>query len=1182
MKRSLKIFILFLFIVFSNSVTARVKWESLKTPARAKLIIGGNSLTNFWILDEENNILHNVRGKWTVYPFNKLFSVTHFRSYFPILVEGNRLFIFLTDTDWKTHIAEIRNGKIIYYAFVTSAPLYRITRVSNTLYATGNFGIILKLQDGHWIQLPSPIHSHIHSAAADKRGTLWLGTNNEGVFSWNGKEFHHFNHPVKITKVPVNRIKIIRDTLYINTSKGVSYKLYNGIFHPVPPQRTPFTSTVKLMHNGYYKIVSNNGNVRYIPYLYKIKSFKELRDGHALLLTQSHQLFFDHHVTGNFFLDFASRLGLEGPKYSYTPINTEPEVAKNSLYLKLRPGIIFSDFNNDFYQDILLFNVSDERHPYLYLNNQSHYFNNFAGPLGLNKFTFNGFFSYAFDLNGDNIPEIISPDFRNRNYYLNIVEKSAGKYQLSASIPMPKEYAVNPLQYLSFTDIDKDGDLDIALVFGYSESGKGSIIFLKNNSYGNFSVPDTTLADVFRGWNVQTIFADFNNDGLDDVAVCRNWGANVIYFQDKNSGWSARRLPSPKNFRSQQRKSGIVAFDYDNDGDLDIVMLAEQPFIRILQNDGKGNFTDITQKSGLNILNTGKKSGQITAGDFDNNGFIDLFITVHTENKWKNFIFLNDSSHRFVDESENLGISNGKVEFVATGDIDNDGDLDLYGFRQGSNVLWLNNLNSTNYLRFRLTGIKSNSAAIGAKIWLYEAGHLGNSNYLSGYRQTGSKLTGWGYQNERIVHFGVNDKKKYDVRIVFPTGKTKILKNLLPGRTIHVTEISAPVSWFYLADHKAHVLLRDKEFLSYLLVIILGLFFLMFTIQYGTKKFRWDVRLTTIIVSLNLIIFAILLFVLYRNETGMKYYLPLAVILFGSFGPLGFFLWIKRFTGLKSEKENDYALFQALQNFAHGAWAASNLNSLQLFFENMSMDDLRDNDFLQPFEKRKETFFNLTLPVINEIISLSEKSNKNRELLPEIINNKNGLVRFLSSDFSHMRSLDNEHLSTAIMKLREALSLLKNMIFAGNSCYPSLILNNLREELENLTSSNNIDLKIINFLSGEDAVLMDATSLANILDNCIQNSRKAMAENPEKKMTIKFIKADPRIFIEITDNGKGIPEGEQEKIFENGYSSTHSTGYGLFYAKETLKKYGGRIYVKNSVPHQRTTFVIELQKGSKK
>ncbi len=1182
MKRSLKIFTLFLFIVFSNSVTAKVEWEPLKTPGKTKLIIGGASLNDFWLLDNENTILHYVRGNRNAYPFDKLFSTTHLRHYHPILAGKDRLFVFLTDIDWKTRIAEIKNGKIISYAFVVEAPLYRITKTSNSLYATGDFGIILKLQDGHWEKLLSPIHSHIRSAVADKKGVLWLGTNSEGVWSWNGKEFHNFKSPAEITKTPITGMKIIRDTLYINTSKNVPYKMYNGVFHAVPPEQTPFTSTTSLMSNGYYKIVSKNNKVRFIPYLYKIKSFKELRDGHALLLTQNNQLFYDHQVTGNFFLDFTSILGLEGPKYSFTPINTEPGSAKNSLYHKLRPGIIISDFNNDFYQDILLFNVSDERHPFLYLNNRNNYFNNFAGPLGLNKFTFNGFFSYAFDLNGDNIPEIISPDFRNRNYYLNILEKTAGKYRLSASIPMPKEYAANPLQYLSFTDIDRDGDLDIALVFGYRESGKGGVIFLENDGYGNFSKPDTTMASPLKGWNVQTIFADFNNDGLDDIFVSRNWGADVILFRKKPSGWTLHRLKASKNFRSQQRKSGTVAFDFDNDGDLDIVSLAEQPFIRILQNDGKGNFSDITEKSGLNILNTGRKSGQITAGDFDNNGFIDLFIAVYTEKKWKNFIFLNDSARKFVDQSKNLGIAHGELEFIATGDIDNDGDLDLYGFRHGGNTLWLNNLDSNNYLCFRLTGIISNSAAMGTKIWLYEAGHLGDSNYLSGYRQTGSKLTGWNYQNERIAHFGVNSKKRYDVKIAFPAGETRILLNISPGKTVNVAGMSAPVSWFYISDNKIHILLRNKEFLSYLAVVILGLFFLMLTIYYGTKEFRWDVRLTTIIVSLNLIVFGILLIALYSAVTHLKYYLPLAMILFGSFGPIGFFLWIKKFTNLKSQKENDYALFQALQNFSHGAWASSNLNSLQLFFENLSAADLHDTDYTAPFEKRKETFFNLTLPVIEEIISLTKNIEANKDIALEIEKHKNLMVEFLSSGFSQINAAGKERLSTAIMKLRESLSGLKKIVFAGHSCYPHRIVENLRDELKNMASAKRINLKIISFLSGDDAVLMGAIALADILDNCVQNSVKAMAGNANKELIIKLIKGDLRIFIEVTDNGCGIPEEKQEQIFENGYSTTNSTGYGLFYAKNTLSKYGGRIYVKTSIPNQRTTFVIELQKGSKK
>jgi len=1172
------------FLVFTISfqeVSAKVKWEPLKTPQGITRIIGGNSLNDFWVLDNNNLIYHFNMGRWDRFPHEKTFPRANYRFYNPILVGKNHVFVLMTTYNWRTHIAEINNGKVIRYNIVTKKPLYRITRVSNTFYATGDFGLILKLENGQWKEVSSPVHTHIFAETAGKKGTFWMGTQSEGVFAYNGKTFRHFPLPKKEAKSAVTKMLMLHDTLFINTEINKSYKLCGTKFYPIPESQTPFHKKTELLKNGYYKIVSQDNKVFFIPYFFRIQSFKPLHDGHALLLSSNHQLFYNRKISENFFLNFAALYGLKGPEYSFIPFNIFPGKAEKTRYQKMRPAILLADFNQDLYEDILLFNVSDERHPFLYLNDHNHYFNNFSGPQGLDQFTFNGMLSYAFDLNGDDIPEIIFTDFRDNHSYLNILEKTTGKYRLSQTLPLPEKYSTSPLQYLSFTDIDKDGNLDMALTFGYSVSGKGTILFLKNNGYGYFEQPDTTWEKQFSGWNVQTIFADFDNDGRQDMFVSRNWGSNVIFFH-KATGWKIKKLNKTPYSKLQQRKGMTLAFDYDNDADLDIITLAENPFIRLLENDGKGNFRDITEKSGLNKLNTGIKSGHITAADFNNNGFTDLFIVARNGRQWENYLFLNDSSKQFLDRSKEMNISNSMVEFAAAGDIDNDGDIDLYAFKQGNNILWLNNLNSNNFLQFRLTGIKSNSEAIGTKIWLYEAGHIGNNNYLSGYRQTGSKLTGWGYQNESIVHFGVNNNKKYDVRIVFPAGKTKILRNLLPGRTIHVTEISAPVSWFYLADNKARILIRDKEFLSYLTVILLGLFFLMFTIQYGTKKFRWDVRLATIIMLLNLIIFAILLFVLYRNGTDLKYYLPLAVIFSGSFGPLGFFLWIKRFSGLKSEKENDYALFQSLQNFAHGAWAASNLNSLQLFFENMSVEDLRDNNFLQPFEKRKETFFNLTLPVINEIISLSDKSSKNRELLPEIIKNKNGLVRFLSSDISHIGPLDKTYLTTAIMKLREALSLLKNVIFAGHSCYPSLILNNLREELEKLAKSHNINLKIIHLLSDKEVALMDVTALANILDNCIRNAIKAMENNPEKRMIIKFIKSDPRIFIEITDNGKGIPETLQEKIFENGFSTSGSTGYGLFYAKETLKKYGGRIYVKNSIPRQRTTFVIELQKGSKK
>ncbi len=1178
MKKTVVLFFLFSCLIAPGSgfASKKTKWKPVETPVPMEQIIGGSSINDFWTWDINRNIFHYYAGRWKTYPLKKLFAPVTIRSYQPVWLQKNRLIVLLTDLDWKTHITEINDGKIIRYGWVSANALTEIVPFNGHIYALGNFGSIHKLVDGKWKKIVTPIQSHIFSAAADQRGTLWLGTRRQGIFAYKHNKFKQYKLPGDSWNEAITGLSMKEDTLFIRTSKGNTFKMAGDTFVVAKAAPSLFNTAITLMSNGYYKVVSRNNKAWYIPYFYQLLSFKSLQDGHAFILTQNHQLLYDEQVSANFFLDFSSIRGLEGPKYSLPTIIRR----SHSIYSKLSPGITVADFNHDHHQDILLFNVLDKRRPFLFINNRSQYFNNLSGSYGLNAFGFNSHFTYAIDLNGDDTPEIISPDFRNKGF-LNILEKTAGTYRLSASIPIPREYADNPVQALNFYDIDRDGDLDIVLVFGYSKQGKGNILFLKNNGYGNFEAPDTSHTSLFKGWNVQAIFADFNNDGFDDIFVSRNWGANVIFFRDK-SGWSMQRMKTSKHFRSQQRKHETVVFDYDNDGDMDMVTLAERPFIRLLQNNGHGVFTDVTAMSGLDTLNTAPINGHITAGDFDNNGYIDLFITTKQKKNWKNHLFLNGPEHRFTDNTKRMGMAGTPVEFAATLDVDNDGDLDLYAYRQGSNVLWINNLDSNNYLTLKLRGIRANPAAIGTKIWLYEAGHFNNRHYLAGYRQTGSNLMNQNYQNSNIVHFGVKPSQRYDIKLAFPGGKTITLKNVSPGQRLEVAELNAPVSWLYTWDNRIYLLLNNKTFLSYFAIVSAGLFILLLTIYYGTRKFNWDVKLTTIIVSANLIVFALLLLALNAARPPLKYYLPLGVILLGSLGPAGFFLWIKKFSNWKSHKENENDLFQALLNFSHGAWAASNMNSIQLFFENLSASDLNDPDLKKALNKRKETFMHLTLPVMEKIISLAGDQESNADLASDMKRYKTFIVRKMQHNEMTADRIEKEKLITAILKLRELLAKLKNRVFAGHSCYPSAVLNKLKIELTPLMEKNQIHLKVIQRLPDDYPALTEPAALADILDNCIRNSLKAMAKTKDKQLTIKLLKGDPRIYIEVSDNGCGIPEQNFEKIFENGFSTTHSTGYGLYQAREVLSKYGGRIYVKSSVPYGKTTMVIELQKGSSK
>ncbi len=109
-------------------------------------------------------------------------------------------------------------------------------------------------------------------------------------------------------------------------------------------------------------------------------------------------------------------------------------------------------------------------------------------------------------------------------------------------------------------------------------------------------------------------------------------------------------------------------------------------------------------------------------------------------------------------------------------------------------------------------------------------------------------------------------------------------------------------------------------------------------------------------------------------------------------------------------------------------------------------------------------------------------------------------------------------------------------------------------------------------------MLIKSHQLGDILDNLFQNSIKFLKNSNTKKIRIELYKESPKIIIKFSNSGTKIEHDQWEKIFEQGYSGSKSTGLGLFSSREVLKKYGGRIFIQNSNSNE-TSFIIELNEG---
>ncbi len=233
-------------------------------------------------------------------------------------------------------------------------------------------------------------------------------------------------------------------------------------------------------------------------------------------------------------------------------------------------------------------------------------------------------------------------------------------------------------------------------IYGRGESDPGASTIAFTNITSSAGVAGISP----EGYGHGVSFSDVNQDGWYDVFYTNAGGPtmqDVLYINQQNNTFTNEAVS--RSIGDEGHTHGVVSADFDNDGDLD-VFLSNQPVgetlppgrNRMYRNDGNGNFTDITDWAGISTETFFSRGAVAT--DINNDGWLDLFVL-----NWgdPNALYLNNGNGQMTRVDRGTNGPDGDIEGrqgVTAGDVDNDGDIDLYVCRREvANWLFINDGN---------------------------------------------------------------------------------------------------------------------------------------------------------------------------------------------------------------------------------------------------------------------------------------------------------------------------------------------------------------------------------------------------------------------------------------------------------------------------------------------------------
>ncbi len=289
-------------------------------------------------------------------------------------------------------------------------------------------------------------------------------------------------------------------------------------------------------------------------------------------------------------------------------------------------------------------------------------------------------------------------------------------------------------------------------------------------------------------------------------------------------------------------------------------------------------------------------------------------------------------------------------------------------------------------------------------------------------------------------------------------------------------------------------------------------------------------------------------------------------------------------TGSIPENELRDRFLETLSVFGHGKTATANLDRLNLLFRNLPPDTTPSPEHSEKIQETITAYFGFTSQMLSEIVEKAKLARVAEKQAVEMESSLSLLERNLEDVRRNgITGRRSKELSSLIPEILDSIDAQTGSIRQELTRYYRCdVKSSIKEVLTVLSSNLKKECVTVHdiVVEGDQTPhgFIDRVDFKVIFEELIVNAIRAMKDSDSKELGIRIITRDTRISVEVSDTGSGLKDEDCGKIFDLEYSTKEDGGFGLYHAKTTFNKYGGKIRVVRSEPGKGTTMVVEIKK----